>query len=112
MGDMFDLAETGAYQGNHYTASHGSVNWDASTETFTWNIGNIKENETYTLTYRVKIDWSKNPLGHVDLPTNDVTPLDYTDSNGSQSQKLFQVPEVAIDTGIIRCLRLSSQYQW
>lgn len=26
MGDMFDLAETGAYQGNHYTASHGSVN--------------------------------------------------------------------------------------
>lgn len=101
MGDMFDLAETGAYQGNHYTASHGSVNWDASTETFTWNIGNIKENETYTLTYRVKIDWSKNPLGHVDYPTNDVTPLDYTDSNGSQSQKLFQVPEVAIDTGII-----------
>lgn len=66
-----------------------------------WNIGNIKENETYTLTYRVKIDWSKNPLGHVDYPTNDVTPLDYTDSNGSQSQKLFQVPEVAIDTGII-----------
>nr|WP_289038853.1 VWA domain-containing protein [uncultured Allobacillus sp.] len=101
LGDMFDLAETGAYQGNHYVVSHGSINWDSSTETFTWNIGNIKENETYTLTYRVKIDWSKNPEGNVAYPTNGVTPLDYTDPTGSQSQKLFQVPEVSIDAGMI-----------
>ncbi len=101
LGDMFNLVEDGSYSGQNFDVSHGSVTWNEASETFQWNIGNIQEDEDYTLTYKVKLDWSKNPKGLVEYPTNGVTPLNYKDPDGEQSQKHFSVPEVSIDTGKI-----------
>ncbi len=101
MGDMFNLVKDGSYSGKNFSASHGEVNWNEAKETFTWDIGDIKENETYTLKYKVTIDWDKNPKGNERYPTNKDTPLNYTDPNGDPQTKPFPIPEAGIDKGKI-----------
>lgn len=99
LGEMFDLVQDGSYNGENVAASHGDVSWDAASETFTWNIGNIQEDEVYTLTYKINLDCSKSPEGNVDYPTNKTTPLHYKDHNGNQATKQFPIPEVRVETG-------------
>ncbi|MBD8007106.1 SpaA isopeptide-forming pilin-related protein [Bacillus norwichensis] len=101
MGEMFNLVKDESYNGQNFEASHGTVTWDDATETFTWNVGAIKENEVYTLKYKVTIDWDKNPQGNVSYPMNGDTPLDYKDPKGNPSTKPFPIPEGAIEKGKI-----------
>lgn len=102
LGEMFNLVK-GKYSGADFTASHGTVNWDENTETFTWDIGTIKEGEKPTLKYTVTIDWEHPDLkGHVDYPMNKETPLHYKDANGNDQVKHFSIPEGQIDKGKIK----------
>lgn len=102
LGDMFNLVK-GKYSGADFSASHGTVTWNEATETFSWNIGLIKEGEQPTLTYTVTIDWDHPDLeGHVDYPMNKETPLNYTDLNGNHAVKYFAIPEGQIDKGKIK----------
>jgi len=101
MGEMFNLVKDGSYNGQNFETSHGTVTWDDVTETFTWNVGAIKENEIYTLKYKVTIDWDKNPQGNVSYPMNGDTPLNYKDPKGNPSTKPFPIPEGAIEKGKI-----------
>ena len=101
LGDMFDLVKNGNYNGENFEVSHGTVSWDDNSETFTWNIGSVKEGEEYTLKYKVTLDCSKNPKTNTKNPTNKETPLNYKDHNGNQATKQFPIPEVEIDTGKI-----------
>lgn len=98
LGDMFHLVKDGSFNGEHFKASHGTVEWDESSETFTWDIGSIKEGETYTLTYKVTLDCTKDPKVWTKYPTNQVTTMNYIDGNGSNASKDFPIPEVKIQT--------------
>ena len=102
LGDMFNLVKE-KYNGAHFSATHGKVTWDENTETFTWNIGTIKEGEKPTLKYTVTIDWEHPDLkGHVDYPMNKETPLHYKDVNGNDQVKHFSIPKGQIDKGKIK----------
>lgn len=101
LGEMFNLVEDGSYNGQQFTVSHGNIKWNDRTETFTWNIGSIKENECYTLKYKINMDWDKHPKGNELYPTNGETPLNYKDPNGHSQTKLFPIPKVGIDKGKI-----------
>src|SRR5699024_1969677 len=102
LGDMFNLIK-GKYNGADFIESHGSVSWDENKETFTWDIGTIKEGEKPTLTYTVTIDWEHPDLkGHMDYPMNRETPLNYTDANGNDAVKHFKIPKGQIDKGKIK----------
>lgn len=101
LGEMFDLVKDGSYSGANFEASHGTVTWDEASETFSWDIGDIKEDEVYSLKYKVTIDCTKNPEGNVKYPTNKETPLNYKDSNGNSATKQFPIPKVKVDTGKI-----------
>lgn len=101
IGEMFNLVKDGSYNGANFEASHGSVDWNDDEETFTWNIGTIKEDEVYTLKYKVTIDWAKNPKGNMLYPMNGDTPLNYKNPRGQSSTKNFPIPEGKIDKGTI-----------
>ncbi|MFD1175444.1 MucBP domain-containing protein [Paenibacillus puldeungensis] len=102
MGDMFNLKlKGGQISPQDYTVSQGTVTWDASTEKFIWNVGNIAEGEPATFTYKVIIDSSKNPVSNVLYPTNGKTTLEYTNVNNQKTSKDFEVPKVSIGNGSI-----------
>src|SRR5699024_1315698 len=101
LGDLFDLVKEGSYNGANFEASHGTVSWDEHSETFTWDIGNVRENEVYTLKYKVTLDCSKKPKIGIEYPTNKTTTLSYKNHNGNQTTKDFPIPKVKVDTGKI-----------
>ncbi|MEC0152956.1 S-layer homology domain-containing protein [Paenibacillus macerans] len=102
MGDMFNLKKQGAQVSpQDYSASQGTVTWNAATETFTWDVGNIAEGEPASLTYKVVLDQSKNPVSNVLYPTNGKTTIEYTNVTGEKVSKDFEVPKVSIGNGSI-----------
>lgn len=101
LGDMFDLVTNGSYSGQNFEVSHGSVNWDEATETFTWNFDHVKEGEVYKLKYKITIDCTKNPQANVSYPTNKTTTMNYKNYNGMDSSKQFPIPKVKVDKGQI-----------
>lgn len=101
LGDMFNLVKDGSYNGENMQVSHGTITWDDQTETFTWDMGNIHEGQVYTLTYKVELDFTKNPQGFTDYPTNKRTTLDYEDYNKVDRTKDYPIPEVQIESGRI-----------
>ncbi|GAC42003.1 S-layer homology domain-containing protein [Paenibacillus popilliae] len=102
MGDMFDLKLKGSFFGpDDYKASQGEVTLDPQTETLNWNIGNVMEGEPATITYRVKLDHSKNLEPNRLYPTNKTTTMVYTDAKGERTSKDFEVPQVSMGKGSI-----------
>ncbi|WP_182914723.1 VWA domain-containing protein, partial [Paenibacillus thiaminolyticus] len=102
MGDMFDLKLKGSSFGpDDYKVSQGEVSWNPQTETLNWNIGNVTEGTPATLTYRVKMDHSKNPDPKQLYPTNKTTTMNYTDAKGDRTSKDFEVPRVGLGKGSI-----------
>lgn len=101
LGEMFDLVKDGSYNGADFVASHGVASWDETSETFTWDIGDIKEGEVYSLKYKVMVDCKKNPKGNIKYPTNKETPLHYKDSDGNSKTKQFPIPKVEVNKGKI-----------
>ncbi|HLS20297.1 MAG TPA: vWA domain-containing protein, partial [Bacillota bacterium] len=102
LGEMFDLVKDGSYNGENFEASHGIATWDESTETFEWDIGSIKEGETYTLKYKVTFDCEKDPEVNTKYPTNKETTMSYKDYTGSNATKNFPIPKVQIDEAQIK----------
>lgn len=103
MGEMFNLILKGntPVENQDYTASQGTVRWDAASETFVWDVGNIVEGSPATLTYTIKMDSSKNPSADVNYPTNGRTTMEYTDVNQQRTTKDFEVPQVSFGKGSI-----------
>ncbi|WP_334071312.1 MULTISPECIES: MucBP domain-containing protein [Paenibacillus] len=102
MGEMFNLKQQGAQVGpQDYSVSQGTVTWNAASETFTWDVGNIAEGEPATFIYKVVMDPSKNPVSDVLYPTNGKTTLEYKDVNHRKTSKDFEVPKVSIGNGSI-----------
>lgn len=103
MGEMFNLTFKGnaPVENQDYRASQGTVKWDAASETFVWDVGNIVEGSPATLTYTIKMDSSKNPSADVNYPTNGRTTMEYTDVNKQRTTKDFEVPQVSFGKGSI-----------
>lgn len=101
IGEKFNLVMDNGYNGANFDASHGTVTWDEQTETLRWDIGEIQPDVTYTLKYKVTIDWEENPEGNVLYPTNKPTDLHYKDHKDQDKVKPFPIPEVKIETGKI-----------
>ncbi|WP_230193123.1 MucBP domain-containing protein, partial [Paenibacillus sp. CECT 9249] len=97
MGEMFNLVPPAG----SYTPSQGTISWDPVSETFTWEAGNIMEGQPATLTYKVVMDQTKNPESNKLYPTNGTTTMNYTDVNGRDTSKNFEVPRVSIGSGSI-----------
>ncbi len=102
MGDMFDMVGTLSNitavdkDGNPV----GTVSYDAATETITWNIGTITQAMSpITMSYYINIISSATP-GQT-YPTNDTTPINYTDVNGQSAEKLFPIPQVGVNAGSV-----------
>ncbi|ANS76225.1 hypothetical protein AWM70_17915 [Paenibacillus yonginensis] len=95
MGDMFNLV-------GDPVVSQGEIKWDKGKETFTWMIGNVIEGAPATLTYTVQMDQSKNPNPNNLYPTNGTTTISYTDVNGKETSKNFEVPQVSFGKGSIK----------
>lgn len=101
LGDMFDLVKDESYGGSNFEASHGTVQWNDATETFTWNVGNVQEDEVYKLKYKITLDCTKDPQFHTWYPTNKTTTMNYKDYNGQNATKQFPIPNVKIERGKI-----------
>ncbi|WP_289356878.1 MucBP domain-containing protein [Paenibacillus sp. S-12] len=103
MGEMFNLIFKGnaPVENQDYKVSQGTVKWDAASETFVWDVGNIVEGSPATLTYTIKMDSSKNPSADVNYPTNGRTTIEYTDVNQQRTSKEFEVPQVSFGKGSI-----------
>lgn len=98
MGEMFELKMQGAsFSDKDFKASQGAVTWNADTETLTWNIGKIIEGEAATLTYVIKMDFTKNPVANVLYPTNGITTISFKNINQVNVTKEFVVPKVSIE---------------
>lgn len=67
-------------------------------EVLTWNIGNISNGETKTLTYRVKLDPEKvsSLVSGNSYPTNGTTTITYTNNEDEVVTAEFDVPTVKI----------------
>ncbi|WP_410769352.1 MucBP domain-containing protein [Fontibacillus sp. BL9] len=95
MGSMFDLVP------GSISVSQGTYTWNEQAETISWDAGNIVEGNTATLTYKVKLDQSKNPVSNVEYPMNGKTTLDYTDIKNNPITKEFPIPKDKIGNGSI-----------
>ena len=96
MGGMFGIEtinETNYLDRIH--VNRGSVSWDNLTQTITWNIGEVSEDNPATMWYIVEIAETAES-GEV-YPTNKHTFLTYTNANGVQAQKSFPIPEAGIE---------------
>ncbi|MFD0620684.1 MucBP domain-containing protein, partial [Paenibacillus sp. GCM10027629] len=94
MGGMFDKTKGPE-------VSQGTIKWNDTTETITWEIGNIVEGSPATMTYIVKLDSTKNPDPNTLYPTNGKTYMEYTDVNNKPASKDFEVPKVSFGKGSI-----------
>ncbi|MCL2135708.1 MAG: VWA domain-containing protein, partial [Candidatus Bathyarchaeota archaeon] len=90
MGEYFTLIDglTGV------TVNKGTVNYDATTGTLTWDIGDVRgEDGLITMTYTVEIDVSKANADTL-YQTNGDTVVTYIDVNGDPGEKHFISPTV------------------
>ncbi len=85
-------------------ASQGTVSYDSSLKTITWNLGDLTQPggsdiKTATLTYRIEINQdiltaAPSETGGSDFFTNGTTTLNYTDINNTAASKSFDLPTV------------------
>ncbi|WP_018759141.1 vWA domain-containing protein, partial [Paenibacillus terrigena] len=94
MGEMFDKTKGP-------DVSQGTTKWDETSEKITWEIGNIIEGTSATMTYTVKLDANKNPDPNTLYPTNGQTTMNYDDVYGKPTSKDFEVPKVSFGKGSI-----------
>ena len=92
MGDMFNLVET------DITVSQGSFTIDPVNQ-INWEVGNIAEGITTTLSYVVQIKDEAD--ADTNYPVNLTTSLNYIDANGDPAVRYFPIPEVSIGGGSI-----------
>ena len=77
--------------------SQGTVT--RSGNTLNWTVGDISEGQDAVMKYRVKLKDNVQP-GKT-YPTNDTTTFNYTDYQGRETSKDFDIPQVAPNAGTI-----------
>ena len=80
--------------------NRGTISWNNTTETITWNIDTISEGNPATMWYIVEIDPSA--VSGIVYPTNGTTYVEYENANGVEAHKTFPEPEVGINAGTIK----------
>lgn len=78
--------------------SQGTVT--RSGETLNWDVGNINEGTLAVMKYRVRLNDNVESAGKT-YPTNDTTTFNYTDYQGRETSKDFDIPQVAPNAGTI-----------
>lgn len=78
--------------------SQGTVT--RSGETLNWDVGNINEGTPAVMKYRVRLNDNVESAGKT-YPTNDTTTFNYTDYQGRETSKDFDIPQVAPNAGTI-----------
>lgn len=68
-------------------------------QTLNWTVGNINEGTPAVMKYRVRLNDNVEP-GKT-YPTNDTTTFNYTDYQGRETRKDFDIPQVAPNAGTI-----------
>ena len=68
-------------------------------QTLNWTVGNINEGTPAVMKYRVRLNDNVEP-GKT-YPTNDTTTFNYTDYQGRETSKDFDIPQVAPNAGTI-----------
>ena len=81
--------------------SQGKVVWNGSTETITWETGDINEGTPAVMKYRVVIDDPTVKPGDV-IPTNNETTFNYKNYDDKDTNKNFDVPNVTPEAGLIK----------
>lgn len=77
--------------------SQGTVT--RSNDTLNWAVGNINEGTPAVMKYRVRLN--DNVKSGKTYPTNDTTTFNYTDYQGRETSKDFDIPQVAPKGGTI-----------
>lgn len=68
-------------------------------QTLNWTVGNINEGTPAVMKYRVRLN--DNVESGKTYPTNDTTTFNYTDYQGRETSKDFDIPQVAPNAGTI-----------
>ena len=69
-------------------------------QTLNWTVGNINEGTPAVMKYRVRLNDNVESAGKT-YPTNDPTTFNYTDYQGRETSKDFDIPRVAPNAGTI-----------
>lgn len=69
-------------------------------QTLSWDVGNINEGTPAVMKYRVRLNDNVESAGET-YPTNDTTTFNYTDYQGRETSKDFDIPQVAPNAGTI-----------
>ena len=98
-GDPTYTNDYAAYANKQYDVylSQGTVT--RSGNTLNWAVGDISEGQDAVMKYRVKLKDNVQP-GKT-YPTNDTTTFNYTDYQGRETSKDFDIPQVAPNAGTI-----------
>lgn len=92
LGDMYDILGINASNYNDLiTVSHGTIDYDTTNDTITWDIGTIDEGENYWMKYTVTLDYSAE--GGVLYPANKPTYIDYKNIDEEIAKKYFPIPK-------------------
>ncbi len=86
----------------HIYISQGSVSYNPSTETITWNVGNVHEGTDPVMKYKVSIKAGVTVSTGETINTNKETKFDYTDYQQHKNTiQFFPIPKVTVGGGNI-----------
>ena len=109
LGDMYSILGINSSNYNDLIEiSHGTLIYDTSTDTISWNIGTINEGVNYWMRYTVTLDYSAE--GGVFYPANKPTYIDYINIDGDMAKKYFPIPEFRLRSLIITKFIENSSY--
>ncbi|WP_054955720.1 S-layer homology domain-containing protein [Paenibacillus dakarensis] len=117
VGEMFNLKlennQLAGYIADPDRVTLTSSDNSETLDTIRWDIGDLKEGHTATLTYTVSMDLSKFPNLFEDYPTNKTTTLFYKDVNNNDATKDFPIPTANYGKGsiIIKGYKANAQGQ-
>lgn len=108
MSQYVNLAFTGAPKVTHSLDEYNNGGYDVylsqgtvtrNGQTLNWDVGNINEGTPAVMKYQVRLN--DNVQSDETYPTNDTTTFSYTDYQGQETSKDFEIPEVAPKGGTI-----------
>lgn len=108
MSQYVNLAFTGAPKVTHSLDEYNDGGYDVylsqgtvtrNGQTLNWDVGNINEGTPAVMKYQVRLN--DNVQSDETYPTNDTTTFSYTDYQGQETSKDFEIPKVAPKGGTI-----------
>lgn len=108
MSQYVNLAFTGAPKVTHSLDEYNNGGYDVylsqgtvtrNGQTLNWDVGNINEGTPAVMKYQVRLN--DNVQSDETYPTNDTTTFSYTDYQGQETSKDFEIPKVAPKGGTI-----------